>query len=71
MKLTTHLQLVLRSRKCGSIHPLPMCLHGIVLSYLGSGTTSPFFHMLMSGCVYVRNQLTYTTENERNMITDF
>jgi hypothetical protein len=23
VKLTTHLQLVLRSRKCGSIHPLP------------------------------------------------
>jgi hypothetical protein len=23
VKLTTHLQLVPRSRKCGSIHPLP------------------------------------------------
>ncbi|PNF31270.1 hypothetical protein B7P43_G12651 [Cryptotermes secundus] len=23
LKLTTHLQLVLRSRKCGSIHPPP------------------------------------------------
>jgi hypothetical protein len=31
VKLTTHLQLVPRSRKCGSIHPLPIRLHGIVL----------------------------------------
>jgi hypothetical protein len=32
MKLTTHLQPVLRSRKRGSIHPLPICLHGVVLN---------------------------------------
>jgi hypothetical protein len=32
VKLTTHLQLVLRSKKCGSIHPLPICLHGTVLN---------------------------------------
>jgi hypothetical protein len=30
VKLTTHLHLVPRSRKCGSIHPLPICLHGII-----------------------------------------
>jgi hypothetical protein len=30
VKLTTHLQLVPRSRKCGSIHPLPICLDGVV-----------------------------------------
>jgi hypothetical protein len=32
VKLTTHLQLVLRSRKCGSIHPHPIHLHGVVLN---------------------------------------
>jgi hypothetical protein len=30
VKLTTHFQLVPRSRKCGSIHPI--CLHGVVLN---------------------------------------
>jgi hypothetical protein len=39
VKLTTHLHLVLRSRKPGSIHPH---LHGIVLNYLSIGTTLPF-----------------------------
>jgi hypothetical protein len=43
VKLTVHLQLVPRSRKCGSIHPLPIRLHGVVLSYLSTGTTLPFF----------------------------
>lgn len=28
MKLTTHLQLMSRSRNHGSIHPLPLYLHG-------------------------------------------
>jgi hypothetical protein len=32
VKLTTHLQLVSRSRKYGSIHPLPTRLHGVVLN---------------------------------------
>jgi hypothetical protein len=32
MKLTAHLHLVLRSRKCGSVYPLPLCLHHIVLN---------------------------------------
>jgi hypothetical protein len=41
VKLTTHLQLVPRSRKCGSIHPLPIRLHGVVLNWLSTGTTSP------------------------------
>jgi hypothetical protein len=26
--------------------------------------------MLMSGCVYIYSQLTYTTENEGKMVTD-
>jgi hypothetical protein len=29
-----------------------------------------FCYVLMSGCVYVYNQLTYTTENERKMVID-
>jgi hypothetical protein len=33
VKLTTHFQLVPRSRKCGSVHPLPIRLHGVVLNY--------------------------------------
>jgi hypothetical protein len=41
MKLTTYLQLVPRLRRCGFVHPLPMCLHGIVLNYLSVGTTLP------------------------------
>jgi hypothetical protein len=32
VKLTTHLQLVPRSRKRGSLHPLPIHLHGVVLN---------------------------------------
>jgi hypothetical protein len=40
VKLTTHFQLVPRSRKCGSIHPLPIRPHGTVLNSLCSGTTS-------------------------------
>jgi hypothetical protein len=42
VKLTTHLQLMPRSRKCGSIHPLPISLHGVVLNQLSSGTTLLF-----------------------------
>jgi hypothetical protein len=34
VKLTTHLQLVSRSRKCGSIHPLPIRLHGVAQGQL-------------------------------------
>jgi hypothetical protein len=41
LKLTTHLELVPRSRKCGSAHPLPMQLHGVVLNYLSTGTNLP------------------------------
>jgi hypothetical protein len=33
------LQLVPRSRKCGSIHTLPISLHGVVLNSLSTGTT--------------------------------
>jgi hypothetical protein len=32
VRLTTHFQPVPRSRKYGSIHPLPICLHGVVLN---------------------------------------
>jgi hypothetical protein len=32
VKLTTHPQLVPRTRKCGSVHPAPIFLHGIVLN---------------------------------------
>jgi hypothetical protein len=32
VKLTAHLQLVPRSSKCGSIYPLPIRLHGVVLN---------------------------------------
>jgi hypothetical protein len=44
--VTTHLQLVPRSRKYESIRPLPTRLHDVVLNYLSTGTTllllSPF-----------------------------
>jgi hypothetical protein len=43
MKLTTHPNLVPRSRKCRFIHPLPIYLYGIVLNYLSRETTIPFF----------------------------
>jgi hypothetical protein len=42
VKVTTHLQLVPRSRKCGSIHPSPIRFDGVVLSYLSTGTTLPY-----------------------------
>jgi hypothetical protein len=37
VKLDTHLKLVSRSRKCGSIH-----LHGVVLNWLSTGTNLSF-----------------------------
>jgi hypothetical protein len=36
--MTTHLQLVTRSRKCGSKHPLPHTPSCVVLNYLSTGT---------------------------------
>jgi hypothetical protein len=39
VKLNTHLQVVPRTRKCGSIHTPPMRLHGVVLNSLSTGTT--------------------------------
>jgi hypothetical protein len=42
VKLTTHFQLVPRSRKFWSLHPLPIHLHGVVLNYLLTRTTLPF-----------------------------
>jgi hypothetical protein len=41
VKLTTHLQLVLRSRKCGSIHSLPRT-PSWRSAYLSTGTSLPF-----------------------------
>jgi hypothetical protein len=41
-KFTTYLQLVPRSRKRGSILPLPIRHHGVMLNYLSTGTTLPF-----------------------------
>jgi hypothetical protein len=38
--------LVPRSRKCGSVRPLPIHLHGVVFKYLSTGTTLP--------CLYLR-----------------
>jgi hypothetical protein len=45
VKLTSHLQLVPKSRKRGSIHPLPIRLHDVVLIWLSTGTTLPFFFL--------------------------
>jgi hypothetical protein len=42
-ELILHLQLVPRSRKCGSIYiHSPIRLHGVVLNYLNTGTTLLF-----------------------------
>jgi hypothetical protein len=42
MKLTTHLHLVPRSRKVKLNLHSPICLHGIVLNEISTGTTLPF-----------------------------
>jgi hypothetical protein len=43
VKLTTHFQLVPRSRYCGYIYiHSPIRLQGIVLNYLSTGTTLPY-----------------------------
>jgi hypothetical protein len=42
LKLTIYLQLMPRSRKRGSIHPLPVHLHGVVPNNLSTGTNLPF-----------------------------
>jgi hypothetical protein len=36
-----------RSRKCGSIHPLPIRLHDVVLNLLSTGTTLVFIHCVL------------------------
>jgi hypothetical protein len=46
VKMTTHLQLVPRSRKRGSIHPFRQRLHGVVLNCLNTGTTLPFIFLM-------------------------
>jgi hypothetical protein len=43
VKPTTHLQAVPRSRKYGSLHPLPIRLHGVVLNSLRTGATLRFY----------------------------
>jgi hypothetical protein len=48
VKLTTHLQLVPRSRKCVSIHPLPPTSSWLVLSWLCTGTTLPLPYFVTS-----------------------
>jgi hypothetical protein len=42
LKLTAHLQLVLKPRKCGSIYQIPHRLHDVVRNYLSTGTILPF-----------------------------
>jgi hypothetical protein len=42
MKLTTHLQLVLRSRNVDLYIHSPVRLHVVLLNYLSTGTTLPF-----------------------------
>jgi hypothetical protein len=42
MKLTIHLQQVLRSRKCGPIQLSHTYLHDVVLNYLSTGTALPY-----------------------------
>jgi hypothetical protein len=42
VKLTTHLQLVLRSRILGSTYPFLIRIHGVVLNQLSIGTTLLF-----------------------------
>jgi hypothetical protein len=42
VNLTTHLQLVPRSRKYLSIHHSPILLHGVVLNNLSTGTILPY-----------------------------
>jgi hypothetical protein len=50
VKLTTHLQLVPRSRKRGSILPPPIRFHGVMLNYLNTGINLPlilFSHLIL------------------------
>jgi hypothetical protein len=57
VKLTTHLQLVPRSRKCGSIHPLPH-----TPSWWSTGTTLPLplLFLVITSFVLVRSQILQT-----------
>jgi hypothetical protein len=43
VKLITYLQLLPRSRNCAALNPPPIRLHGVMLSYLSTGTTLPFY----------------------------
>jgi hypothetical protein len=52
MKLTTHLQLMQRSRKRGSIHQLPIRLHDVVLNSLSTGNILPSNSDGVSICIY-------------------
>jgi hypothetical protein len=48
VKLTTHLQLMPRSGKRGSISTLPIRLHGVVLNWLSTGTAVTLLYRLCS-----------------------
>jgi hypothetical protein len=71
VKLTTHLQLVPRSRKYGSIHPLPICFHGVVLNYLSTGTTLTFTLRSQSKIVLLSGLYGYPLLAERDITIRF
>jgi hypothetical protein len=47
VKLTSHLQVVPRTRKRGLVHPFPIHFHGVVLNLLSIDTASIFLSLLL------------------------
>jgi hypothetical protein len=61
--LATHLQIVPRPRKYGSIHPLLICFHGVVFNYLSTGATLPLPYVKHHLCVFAkRHTILYLKE---------
>jgi hypothetical protein len=72
VKLTTHLQLVPRSRKYGSIHPLPHMPLYVVLNLLSTETNLPFILLMLMNVLYhcVSNWWVAERRRSRSSLTD-
>jgi CTP:phosphocholine cytidylyltransferase-like protein len=81
VKLTTHLQLVPRSRKRGSIQPFlpppPIRIHGAVVNLLSTGATLPFLHFteifeIISYITYLTSRAAYNkTKYDIKLATEY
>jgi hypothetical protein len=75
LNLSTHLQLVARSKIHGCIHPFTHWLNGVVLSYLRAGTNLPYLQMTTYDITFqhligVRDKFPHTSSAHWRLITN-